>query len=172
MLLLLVRCRHSPLGQRSPAIYHTSGGRVCVSLCWNQTETLFSCRFFALFVSCVVPIPPSIQRRTNGSNVSIARATMTTYGFIILWYHKYEIYECVCVSRQCAAVVYYFFVFLLWFSSLVRISLFTFLLASRLLHTAQLNLCELRIRIIVFDLLAIIFVPDYATQFRMQYNGN
>lgn len=134
MTWMLLPCRSLlpfVLGQRSPAIYHMSGGRVYATGLKLNWMVFF---FFSLSSFLVVSIPPSIQLRTNGRNVLIVRATMTTYGFIILWYHKYEIYGLAQALNVywCVTVVYVFFFcwFLLWFSS-VASQLSLWLVVSR-----------------------------------------
>lgn len=88
-----------PYWVRGHRQYITWAAGVCV---WESAAALnryfhfyFLLRFVRSFL--VGPYPPSIQLQTNGRNVSIARATMTTHGFIILWCHKYVMCACDCV---------------------------------------------------------------------------
>lgn len=86
-------------------ISHERRACVCLSVLKPNWNIILVSLFFLYSFLVLCRFRPPMQRRTNGSNVSIARATMTTYGFIILWYHKYEICECA------LPLCFYFFVF-------------------------------------------------------------
>lgn len=93
--------------------YITRAAGVCVYEC---AETERNRRYFFVSLSLwhsfsvvvdvvrflLYRIRPPFNCETNGGNVSIARATMTTYGLIILWYHKY-VQNIVCAVRVSGA---------------------------------------------------------------------